>query len=80
MSDATQSKAERNARIYARRIEGRSFAVIGREFGLSPETIRLTVRLMERKARWREICGACVQVDSRFVCITVLPPLFGTQL
>jgi DNA-binding CsgD family transcriptional regulator len=55
MPDATQSKAERNARIYARRIEGRSFAVIGREFGLSPETIRLTVRCMERKARWHEI-------------------------
>jgi hypothetical protein len=40
--------------MYARRCEGITLAAIGREFALCPETVRLTVRQMERKAKWRE--------------------------
>ena len=47
-------KAERDARMHARRCEGLTLAAIAREFGLSPETVRLTVRLVERKAKWHE--------------------------
>jgi DNA-binding NarL/FixJ family response regulator len=47
-------KEERDARIYARRCEGLTLAAIGREFGLCAETVRLTIRQMERKAKWRE--------------------------
>jgi Mor family transcriptional regulator len=48
-------KAERDAKIHARRIEGRTLAAIGREFNLSRETIRQIARRMERKAKWREL-------------------------
>jgi len=47
------SRAERDARIYARRIEGCSLTAIGREFGLSPEEIQLIVGAMDRIGRWR---------------------------
>ena len=51
----TDSNAARNAKIFARRIDGLTFAAIAREFELSTETIRLTIRQMDRKAMWREI-------------------------
>ena len=49
------SKAERDARIYARRSDGLTLAAIGREFGLSTETVRIVVKQMKLKAWWREI-------------------------
>ena len=48
-------KAERDAEIFARRNDGLTLAEIGLEFGLTKETVRLTVRRMDRKAMWREI-------------------------
>jgi transposase len=49
------SNETRNAQIFSRRIDGLSFAAIAREFELSTETVRLTIRQMDRKAMWREI-------------------------
>jgi hypothetical protein len=49
------SKAERDAKIYARRSDGLALAAIGREFGLSTETVRIVVKQMKLKAWWREI-------------------------
>lgn len=49
------SNEARNAQIFSRRIDGLSFAAIAREFELSTETVRLTIRQMDRKAMWREI-------------------------
>jgi hypothetical protein len=48
-------KAERDARIYARRKDGLTFAAIGREFNVTPETVRLSIKLTECKSLWREI-------------------------
>jgi lambda repressor-like predicted transcriptional regulator len=47
--------AERDAEIYARRKDGLTLAAIGREFGLSPETVRIIVKKMKLKAWWHEI-------------------------
>jgi Mor family transcriptional regulator len=46
-------KAERNAKIYARRIEGFTLRAIAREFKLSVERVREIAKHMERKAKWR---------------------------
>jgi hypothetical protein len=51
----SNGNVERDARIYARWNEGLSLAAIGREIKESHETVRLAVRLMERKAMWRAI-------------------------
>jgi hypothetical protein len=51
---AYPGNAERNARIYERRQDGLSLNAIAREFDLSRETVRLTVRQMDRIAMWRE--------------------------
>ena len=51
----SDSNAARNAKIFSRRIDGLTFAAIAREFELSTETVRLTIRQMDRKAMWREI-------------------------
>jgi hypothetical protein len=56
MSDVIQvasERAERDVRIYARRIEGLTFAVIAREFSLNHETVRVIFRRMERIAQRR---------------------------
>ena len=47
-------KAERNARIYARRVDGLTLTAISREFNLASETVREIIRCMRRKAEWRE--------------------------
>ena len=48
-------KAERNAQIYSRRNEGLTLAAVALEFEVIRETVRLAVRLMERKAMWGAI-------------------------
>ena len=56
MSDGIQAvsnRAERDVRIYARRSEGLTFAVIAREFSLNHETVRVIVRRMDRIAKRR---------------------------
>jgi hypothetical protein len=50
----SDGRAERDAQIYARRIEGFSLRVIAREFKLAVETVRQIGKRMERKAKWRE--------------------------
>jgi Mor family transcriptional regulator len=50
----SDGKAERDAKIYARRIEGFTLKVIAREFKLAVETVRQIARRMERKANWCE--------------------------
>jgi hypothetical protein len=50
----SDSRAERDAKIYARRIEGFTFRAIAREFGLSVAWVREIAMAMERKAKWRE--------------------------
>jgi transposase len=45
------SRAERNAKIYARRIDGMTLAAIAHEFDLAIETIREITKRMERKAK-----------------------------
>jgi hypothetical protein len=47
-------KAERNAKIYARRVDGLTLPAISREFNLARETVREIIRCMQRKALWRE--------------------------
>jgi hypothetical protein len=47
-------KAERNAKIYARRVDGLTLPAISREFNLARETVREIIRCMQRKAEWRE--------------------------
>lgn len=49
----SDGKAERNAKIYARRIEGFTLRAIAREFELAVETVRGIAKCMERKAKWR---------------------------
>jgi hypothetical protein len=46
------SRAERDAKIYACRIDGMPLAAIARQFNLATETVREITRRMERKARW----------------------------
>jgi Mor family transcriptional regulator len=53
----SDSKAERNAKIHARRNDGLSLRAIGREFRLSTETVREIARRTERKAKWLEYNG-----------------------
>jgi transposase len=51
-------KAERNAAIHARRLEGMSLGAIGHEFGLNKSTVSEIARRMERKARWLTLPAA----------------------
>ena len=46
------SRAERDAKIYACRIDGMPLAAIARRFNLASETVREITRRMERKATW----------------------------
>jgi Mor family transcriptional regulator len=48
------NRAERNAKIYARRVDGLTLPAIAREFNLARETVREIIRCMRRKAQWRE--------------------------
>lgn len=48
-------KAERDAGMYARWNDGLTLETIAREYKVARETVRLAVRLMERKAMWRVI-------------------------
>jgi Mor family transcriptional regulator len=50
----SNGRAERDAKIYARRIEGFTLRAIAREFKLAVETMRVIAKRMERKAKWRE--------------------------
>jgi Mor family transcriptional regulator len=47
-------RAERDAKIYTRRIDGFSLRAIAREFELAVETVREIAKRMERKAKCRE--------------------------
>jgi hypothetical protein len=47
-------RTERDAKIYARRIEGFTCKTIAREFGLSPARVWEIAMHMARKAKWRE--------------------------
>jgi DNA-binding CsgD family transcriptional regulator len=53
----SDGKAERNAKIYARRIEGFTLRAIAREFELAVETVRGIAKRMERKTKWRVLAG-----------------------
>jgi hypothetical protein len=48
----SDTRAARDTRIYARRVEGLTLAAIGREFGLCRKTIRLIARRMDRHTKW----------------------------
>ena len=50
----SNGRAERDAQIYARRIEGFTLRAIASEFKLSVERVREIAKRMERKAKWRE--------------------------
>jgi DNA-directed RNA polymerase specialized sigma24 family protein len=50
----SNGRAERDAKIYARRIEGFTWRAIAREFNLAVETVRVIAKRMECKAKWRE--------------------------
>jgi Mor family transcriptional regulator len=50
----SNGRAERDAKIYARRIEGFTLRAIAREFNLAVETVRRIAKRMEHKAKWRE--------------------------
>jgi transposase len=50
----SDGRAERDAKIYARRIEGFTCKAIAREFGLSKARVSEIATHMERKAGWRE--------------------------
>jgi Mor family transcriptional regulator len=50
----SDSRAERDAKIYARRIEGVTCKAIAREFGLSKVRVWEIAKHMARKAKWRE--------------------------
>jgi Mor family transcriptional regulator len=50
----SNGRAERDAKIYARRIEGFTLRAIASEFKLSVERVREIAKRMERKAKWRE--------------------------
>jgi hypothetical protein len=50
----SNAMAERDAKIYARRIEGVTCKAIAREFGLSKVRVWEIARHMERKAEFRE--------------------------
>jgi Mor family transcriptional regulator len=52
---AQADKAERDAGMYACWNDGLTLETIAREYKVTRETVRLAVRLMERKAMWREI-------------------------
>jgi hypothetical protein len=50
----SDSRAERDSKIYARRIEGFTLKAIANEFGLSVTRVRDIAIYMERKAGWRK--------------------------
>jgi hypothetical protein len=50
----SNSRAERDAKIYARRNEGFTCKAIAREFGLSKARVWEIAMHMARKAKWRE--------------------------
>jgi hypothetical protein len=50
----SDGRAERDAKIYARRIEGFTLRAIASEFKLSVERVREIAKRMERKAKWRD--------------------------
>jgi hypothetical protein len=50
----SNAMAERDAKIYARRIEGFSCKAIANEFGLSKVRVWEIAKHMARKAKWRE--------------------------
>jgi hypothetical protein len=50
----SNGRAERDAKIYARRIEGFTLRAIASEFKLSVERVREIAKRMERKAKWCE--------------------------
>jgi DNA-directed RNA polymerase specialized sigma24 family protein len=50
----SDSRAERDSKIYARRIEGFTLKAIANEFGLSVTRVRDIAMRMERKAGWRK--------------------------
>jgi hypothetical protein len=50
----SKDREERDAKIYARRIEGRTLKAIGLEFGLCPARVREIAMAMARQAKWRE--------------------------
>ena len=56
-------RAERDAKIYARRIEGFSLRSIAREFKLAVETVRIIGKRMERKAKWHEYTWGVEPID-----------------
>jgi hypothetical protein len=56
----SNDRVERDAKIYARRIEGLTLRAIGVEFGLSVGRVREIALAMERQARWR---GYAIDVD-----------------
>jgi Mor family transcriptional regulator len=47
-------RAKRDAKIYARRIEGFTYEAIAREFGLSKPRVWEIAKDLERQAKWRE--------------------------
>jgi Mor family transcriptional regulator len=47
-------RAERDAKIHARRIEGFTLRAIASEFKLSVERVREIAKRMEHRAKWRE--------------------------
>ena len=61
------SKTERNAKIYARRVDGLTLPAISREFNLDRETVREVIRCMKRKAEWREY-------EARLLAKEIRPP------
>jgi hypothetical protein len=50
----SNDRAERDAKIYARRVEGLTLKAIGLEFGLCPARVREIAMAMERQAKWRQ--------------------------
>jgi DNA-directed RNA polymerase specialized sigma24 family protein len=50
----SKDHAQRDAKIYARRIEGFTYEAIAREFGLSKPRVWEIARALERQAKWCE--------------------------
>jgi DNA-binding CsgD family transcriptional regulator len=55
----SNGSAKRDAKIYARRIQGFTLRAIAREFKLAVETVRVITKRMERKAEW---CARAVRL------------------